>query len=88
MRVEGSWRFFDDGVVRPVIDAAVATPAGDWQRVMFLLDAGADRTVFDARFLLKFVVLLNLHQLAEFQFRAGFAVENASHRYVLPTFDL
>jgi hypothetical protein len=51
MRVEGRWHLFRDGALRPVIDAAVQTPDGDWQVVMLLLDCGADRTVFDARFL-------------------------------------
>jgi len=46
MRVEGRWHPFDDGLVRPVIDAAVQTPAGTWQSITLLLDAGADRTVF------------------------------------------
>jgi hypothetical protein len=51
MRVEGRWHLFDDSVLRPVIDASLQTPAGAWQRVTLLLDAGADRTVFEARFL-------------------------------------
>ena len=51
MRVEGRWHSFDDGVLRPVIDGAIQTSAGTWQGVTFLLDAGADRTVFDASFL-------------------------------------
>jgi hypothetical protein len=51
MRVEGRWHRFQDGVLRPVIDAAVHTPNGTWQNVTMLLDAGADRTVFDASFL-------------------------------------
>ncbi len=51
MRVDGRWHQFRDDVLRPVIDAAVQTPSGDWQNVTFLLDAGADRTVFDASFL-------------------------------------
>ena len=50
MRVDGRWHRFRDGVLRPVIDAAVQTPQGTWQRVTLLLDAGADRTVFDASF--------------------------------------
>lgn len=36
MRVEGRWHTFVDGVVRPVIDAEVQTPAGGWQRVMLV----------------------------------------------------
>ena len=51
MRIEGRWHLFKDGVLRPVIDATVQTPTGTWQAVMFLLDAGADRTVFDASLL-------------------------------------
>jgi hypothetical protein len=51
MRVDGRWHRFKDGTLRPVIDAAVQTPEGTWQLVMFLLDAGADRTVVDASFL-------------------------------------
>lgn len=37
--------------LRPAVDAKVQTPAGTWQPVVFLLDAGADRTLFHARFL-------------------------------------
>ena len=51
MRVNGLWHPFDDGVLRPVIVAYVQTPAGTRQRVTFLLDAGADRTVFNASLL-------------------------------------
>lgn len=51
MRVDGRWHRFRDDVLRPVVDAAVQMPVGTWQRVTFLLDAGADRTVFDASFL-------------------------------------
>lgn len=48
MRVNGRWHRFDDGIERPVIDAEVQTSEGGWQLVMLLLDAGADRTVFDS----------------------------------------
>lgn len=51
MRVEGRWHLFRDGALRPVIDAVVQTPDGDWQPVLFLLGSGADRTVFNADFL-------------------------------------
>ena len=51
MRVDGRWHTFDDDRIRPVIDAYVLTAAGEWVKVMFLLDAGADRTVFDASYL-------------------------------------
>lgn len=50
MRVDGRWHRFKDGILRPVIDAAVQTSAGTWAPVTFLLDAGADRTVFEAAF--------------------------------------
>ncbi len=48
MRVDGRWHRFQDGALRPVIDAAVLSPSGVWQNITMLLDCGADRTVFDA----------------------------------------
>jgi len=51
MRVEGRWHLFDDGILRPVVDSFVQTAEGTWQVAMLLLDAGADRTVFEARLL-------------------------------------
>jgi len=51
MRVDGRWHRFRDDVLRPVIDAAVQIPSGEWQSVTLLLDAGADRTVFDVSLL-------------------------------------
>ena len=51
MRIDGRWHRFRDDVLRPVLDAAVQLPTGGWQTVTLLLDAGADRTVFDASFL-------------------------------------
>ena len=51
MRIDGRWHLFRDGILRPVVDAAVKTPSGAWRPVTFLLDAGADRTVFDSGFL-------------------------------------
>ena len=51
MRVDGRWHRFQDGALRPVIDAAVLSPAGVWQNITMLLDCGADRTVFDASLL-------------------------------------
>jgi len=51
MRVEGRWHLFDDGILRPVVDSFVQRSEGAWQAAMLLLDAGADRTVFEARLL-------------------------------------
>ena len=51
MRVDGRWHRFQDGVLRPVIDAAVLSPSGLWQNITTLLYCGADRTVFDANLL-------------------------------------
>lgn len=51
MQVEGRWHEFNDGIIRPVIEAKVQTATGNWEEVVFLLDSGADRTVFEARFL-------------------------------------
>src|SRR5262245_6564503 len=48
MRIDGAWRLCDDGFVRPVLDGEAQAADGTWIRVPFLLDSGADRTVFSA----------------------------------------
>ena len=50
MRVNGKWMFCDDGVIRPVVPGFVRETGGQLVEVGFLLDAGADRTVFSADF--------------------------------------
>jgi len=50
MRVNGAWLPGDDGVIRPIVPGLVRLPDGQWREVSFLLDAGADRTVFSADF--------------------------------------
>ncbi|MDQ3010560.1 MAG: protease [Acidobacteriota bacterium] len=49
MRINGEWKLCDDDVVRPVIRARVLSSSGDWLVAEFLMDTGADRTVFNAR---------------------------------------
>jgi hypothetical protein len=51
MHVDGEWLLCDDGVVRPTVPALVQAENGAWIETSVLLDAGADRTVFSARFL-------------------------------------
>ena len=51
MRINGDWLECDDGVIRPSVKAMVRLADGQWVEVTFLLDAGADRTVFSAWFL-------------------------------------
>jgi hypothetical protein len=51
MRVDGKWLLCDDGVSRPVVPGVVRLADGQWVEVAFLLDAGADRTVFSPDFL-------------------------------------
>lgn len=51
MRVNGQWLICEDGVVRPVVLGLVRTADQEMVEVTFLLDAGADRTVFCAGFL-------------------------------------
>ena len=51
MRVNGKWLPCEDGVIRPTVQGTVRLADGRWLEVSFLLDAGADRTVFSARFL-------------------------------------
>lgn len=51
MRVNGEWLLCEDGVVRPIVQGFVQLANGQWYEVPFLLDAGADRTVFSDDFL-------------------------------------
>ena len=51
MQVNGEWLLCDDGVIRPVVQGFVRLANGQWYEVPFLLDAGADRTVFSDDFL-------------------------------------
>jgi hypothetical protein len=48
MRVDGQWFPCDDGIVRPTVQAFVRSSNGAWVETIFLLDAGADQTVFRA----------------------------------------
>jgi len=45
MRIDGIWAPCDDGVIRPLVVGRVETAEGDWVKVEFLIDMGADRTV-------------------------------------------
>jgi hypothetical protein len=59
MRVEGEWLLCEDGVMRPTVPAVVRAADGAWVEISLLLDAGADRTVFSARFLHRLESLKN-----------------------------
>lgn len=48
MQINGDWLLFDDGVLRPVIRGEILASNGIWQPAEFLVDTGADRTVFSA----------------------------------------
>ena len=48
MLINGVWYLCDDGMTRPVLRAEVLTCEGSWIKAPFLLDTGADRTVFSA----------------------------------------
>jgi hypothetical protein len=48
MQISGRWLLCPDGIVRPVIQADVLSADGSWREVFFLVDLGADRTVFTA----------------------------------------
>jgi hypothetical protein len=45
MRIDGSWRLCDDGIVRPVIWGEIRGRDGSWVQALFLADTAADRTV-------------------------------------------
>ena len=47
----GEWHLCDDEVVRPIFRGEVLAGDGSWRAVEFLLDTGADRTVFSANVL-------------------------------------
>ena len=48
MLVTGVWHQCDDGIIRPLIQAEILAHDHSWQKAAFLLDTGADRTVFSA----------------------------------------
>ena len=48
MRIVGEWHLFDDGVTRPLVQAQVFGTGGVACAEDFLIDTGADRTVFSA----------------------------------------
>ena len=54
MRVNGEWYPCDDGIIRPVIRGEILAGTGSWEPALFLVDTGADRTVFSAE---KFALL-------------------------------
>ena len=51
MHIHGEWFLGDDGVVRPVIHGEILAGNGSWVPAPFLMDTGADRTVFSATLL-------------------------------------
>jgi predicted aspartyl protease len=55
MQINGEWHLGDDGIVRPMIRGEVLTSSGFWIPAPFLVDTGADRTVFSA------AILADLH---------------------------
>jgi len=48
MFIRGLWSLCDDGIIRPVIEGEVLAADGSWLPIEFLVDVGADRTVFNA----------------------------------------
>lgn len=48
MLINGVWHLCDDGMTRPVLRAEILTRDSSWIKVPFLLNTGADRTVFSA----------------------------------------
>jgi hypothetical protein len=53
MRIDGKWLWCDGGVMRPTIRGEVWARGGYWEWIGFLVDTGADRTVFSAATLAK-----------------------------------
>ena len=48
MQINGEWLLCDDGIVCPVIRGHILDGNGVWIQAPFLVDTGADRTVFSA----------------------------------------
>ncbi len=48
MRIDGRWLLCDDGFIRPVIRGEILTGDRSWVPAEFLVDTGADCTVFSA----------------------------------------
>ncbi len=48
MRIDGLWFLCDDGMIRPVIRGEIRARDQSWVKTVFLVDSGADRTVFSA----------------------------------------
>ena len=48
MRIVGEWYTCTDGVLRPVLDGFAADVGGTEHKERFLVDSGADATVFTA----------------------------------------
>ena len=53
MRIDGQWAVFADGFRRPIIRGEIRGSDDAWIEVPFLVDTGADRTVFSAGVLSK-----------------------------------
>ena len=51
MRIDGEWFECDDGIVRPVVRGETLRADGGWEPTPFLIDTGADCTVFSAAIL-------------------------------------
>jgi len=51
MRIDGKRTQFEDGLYRPTITGNILNVYGGWQPAPFLVDTGADRTVFSAALL-------------------------------------
>ena len=51
MRIVGDWFLFEDGESRPILRAKLQTGRGTMVTEQFLVDTGADRTVFTAALL-------------------------------------
>jgi len=51
MRIDGEWFECDDGFVRPIVRGEILSADGHWEPALFLIDTGADCTVFSAAIL-------------------------------------
>ncbi|MBM3302051.1 MAG: hypothetical protein FJY85_19135, partial [Deltaproteobacteria bacterium] len=51
MLFRGEWLLYDNGIVRPMVRGKILAGGGSWRAGEFVVDTGADRTVFSANIL-------------------------------------
>ena len=62
MQFNGGWYLCDDGIIRPIMRGEILAGSGAWRAAEFLIDTGADRTVFSANVLEALGLTAGVHE--------------------------